>query len=268
MSGRLSFPENVNRPQAVGRGERESRPTPGLQNHQDERKRNRQKGEGALETRMRNGTVTGRRAMNTNASNAPAILPLTPIAAPNRPPQTPAIPAQLFLPPQSTSTSSSPSPQLFQVPHPLSSPCMLISTGSPVLNLKSLRIMASPPDVSSFTVTPEQFKLMMEKMSHAQRAEFNQFLDMGRAAYTSNNAGPTSTNSRHLSWDSGNNIGDLNCGLGPFDTGDTNDGVSPIGDGDDDPSDLPWNSTPAGDNEEEGLHQNAQSSLQASLLYY
>ncbi|KAJ6629829.1 hypothetical protein B0H10DRAFT_1939463 [Mycena sp. CBHHK59/15] len=284
MSSHLSFPQNINHPQPVGRGEHESRPMPRLQNHLDARRKNRQKGERAVETRRLNGTTGGQRAVNAsetpptaNASNANTSNAHT--AAP----QTPStIPARFLPQSQSTRASISPSPQLFPAPHQSSSPVPAHPCTPPSLvpqdyqpvypNFQQLPGSGSQitvdngvPNVSSFSITPEHFKRMMDQMSSAQRPEFNQFLDMGR---TSTGSDWTSTDSRDHSgsmWDSINKNNDWSGDLRPFDM---NDSASPVGDRDDDPpaQDMPWNSTLANDNEEyAGLHQNAQSSLEVEM---
>ncbi|KAJ6464431.1 hypothetical protein C8R45DRAFT_1107330 [Mycena sanguinolenta] len=277
MSGGLSFPTNINRPQPVGRGERESRPTPGLQNYQAQRERDRVKASKAMETRSRNRTVAGPRASDTNAPPAtPAPLPLTPTT--NRPPQTPSgILPRRPPPPQSTFPSSSPSPQFFQAPHASSSPAQSPVPARPTASLLPQnyqpsyanfdRLPGSEPPLntgtgdsasssSSFTLTPDQFKLMMGQMTHTQRTEFNQILT----------SMPSDDHRGNLGWDGGSSD-NLDDGLSPFDSGNTNDCGSPIGDEHGDPPEPPWNSIPISEvnDEEEGLHDNAQSSLQANV---
>ncbi|KAJ7876962.1 hypothetical protein B0H13DRAFT_2347381 [Mycena leptocephala] len=79
---RLAFPDNLSRPQRVGRGQREGVITPGLQNHLEKRQNDIQKATKAAETRRKNGMTTGRKVAAAADQNRPPQTPLS--AVPTR----------------------------------------------------------------------------------------------------------------------------------------------------------------------------------------
>ncbi|KAJ7874876.1 hypothetical protein B0H13DRAFT_2551366 [Mycena leptocephala] len=137
---RLSFPNNLSRPQRVGRGQREGVITPGLQNHLDKRQKDIQKATKAAETRRKNGTTTGRKVAAGAAPTAPTTT-LSTAADQNRPPQTPlsAVPTRIRSQLETTSPDLPRQPLLSMTSQP-SSPFSFnqVQSAAPARSLPSM----------------------------------------------------------------------------------------------------------------------------------
>ncbi|KAJ7743570.1 hypothetical protein B0H16DRAFT_1859527 [Mycena metata] len=133
---RLAFPANPRRPQATGRGERETQVTPGLKALQDQQKKNKEKADKAKATRQANRAAAGAPLTPTTAQNRPPLQ--TPLPHPAQ--ATPPAPSSNFRPrvgpgasPSATQHSSSP----FAVHHSsplgprLTAPSGLVYTSTP-----------------------------------------------------------------------------------------------------------------------------------------
>ncbi|KAJ6471813.1 hypothetical protein C8R47DRAFT_744080 [Mycena vitilis] len=209
-ASRISFPENPNRPQHVGRGHRKSVATPGLVNHNIQQEKNQLMARRAADTRRLRNEMAHQQELTPSA-------PLGPTTAQNRPPQTPAAtvhPDLRSFPSQNTSSpfqtmSSSPP---FNFDQTLFPPAQAPTRASPPFNfdqtlfppaqaptrapsLRPQNYQPAYPDFTQLTPFPssdsmpaeqpsssgprlESFSRMMETLTPEQRAQVNEMFGM------------------------------------------------------------------------------------------
>ncbi|KAJ6572986.1 hypothetical protein B0H10DRAFT_2237290 [Mycena sp. CBHHK59/15] len=291
MSGsRIVFPPNPNRPQHTGRGFRESRPTPGLQNH---RKKPREGNKG------KEDSVTERH-YDWQEGWGTRHSPLTPTTIQNRPPpQTPlaAVPVRLRTPATQVTPPSIPrqqqpalstalqtssplaSNQVQPSTHPRPPPLLVPQNYQPVYpdfasHRSSLGSAGSPAPVpQTFGALPRvstNFRpMMVEHLQPEEMTEINQALNNMTAGMATSPNTSYSISRYNNGYDMGSGDLDSTDGTGLFGTGDS---MSSVGDDDALGNDRPWNDPQEGDeadadvNEDQaGLHGNAQSSLEVEM---
>ncbi|KAJ6611867.1 hypothetical protein B0H10DRAFT_1952754 [Mycena sp. CBHHK59/15] len=271
----IAFPQNPNRPTQHGRGERESRPTPGMQNHLDTRQRNREIADKASATHQKNGTTTGPKATNT----APPTTPLTPTTAQNRLPPTrltaQATPLTQFIPrlPSFQATTPQSSPIVQFPPRPRSPPSLVPDNYQPtypnygplpVSNVHSLANNSTTAVSVAPNLRDPRLEQMMERLSPQDLSHMNEML--GTSLQPINPRSGASFDfgtfhDQHGTWGGDQYTGgDMNGNINLEGDGfglQGRDPGSPTGDND------PADEGPTAD--EELDHRNAQSSLEVSM---
>ncbi|KAJ7646427.1 hypothetical protein DFH06DRAFT_1136014 [Mycena polygramma] len=299
----IQFPPNPNRPERTGRGEREARPTAGLQNHMEQQEKNRKKAFRAHDTRQQNGTVPGRRSAagpltSTTIQNSPlpaaattatphsSFAQQTPFAAPppphlqsHAPRPTPANRSQPSLPPSTPHSFSLPSPattRLSLVPQNYT-PAYPSYPPQPQPQ-RSQPFSSTPPSSDAYSVPADAMDIqrMLERMTPEQRTMMmNEALAMPAPPPFSSPAGQPDTYV-----DDPANPATMFTSLQSFDgtvrSFDVTGGGARLGANDDDEDldsdapERPWISPPddgPGEDEPHGAasHQNAQSSLHVEM---
>ncbi|KAF8178297.1 hypothetical protein K438DRAFT_2179456 [Mycena galopus ATCC 62051] len=259
-SSRIQFPANPNRPQTLGRSQREHQATAGLLNHQQQNKNNREKAAKAKATRAKNATTS---ASGPGAMCRPPSAPLTPTTAQNRPP-----PTLQNRPPPTPSTTA---------------PGLHITNNTP--NIRTV----TPPTYPNFPSLPRQNTNDLNNPNsspspnpHLQRmGGMNPGVLPQINTYTSPNPGASPQLSYfanpHTEWAGGNIDYGSSGGLGAHSGGDgLGNGVSGGGGSGESPSagdderapEERWDNPQGAEGEEDDHqndHENAQSSLEASF---